>query len=213
MNNQRRQDWVLFGLVLVLMAMMVGGVLSLPAVAQDDVTNLTGLHLEGSHSTATPVLIVDQEGLGVIAEYRDSATPVARFADGGGLEVISGGLTVTAGGATITAGGLALSDGDLDVADDLTIAKQTWITVTDNLEIAPTGSYQPIAAAGAVGTSSITAGAAGDLLILTNTGTNAITITYTGTLKLSSNAALGQYDSLFLLSDGTNWVEIGEGAN
>lgn len=200
----RTKDWALFGLVLVLLAALLIG----PVIAQDGVTNFTGVHIAVPtyQTTATPGLMVDNAGLGVGFEVRDAGTPVARFADGGGLDVISGGVTVTDGG-------LALTDDDLDVADDLTIAKQTWITVTDNLEIAPTGSYQPIAAAGAVGTSSITAGSAGDLLILTNTGTNVVTITDTGTLKLSSDAALGQYDSLFLLSDGTNWVEIGEGAN
>ena len=135
MNNMRRKDWCLFGLVVLLMVLLVGW--------STGVTNLTTLHLSGG----------------------------------------------------------------------LTLANQTGIVVTDNLTISPTGSYQPISAAGAVGTSSITAGSAGDLLILTNTGSNAITISDTGTLKLSSDAALGQYDSLFLLSDGTNWIEIGEGAN
>ena len=210
----RRKDCFLFGLVILLLALL----LTVGVVAQDGVTNLTGLHLAVPtyQATATPGLMVDNAGLGVIAEFRDGATPVARFPDGGGLDIISGGLTVTAGGVTISAGGLALSDGDLDVADDLTIAKQTWITVTDNLEIAPTGSYQPIACLGAadgVGTGSITAGAAGDVLILTNINTNTVTISDTGTLKLSGDTALGQYDSLLLLSDGTNWIEIGEGAN
>ena len=102
---------------------------------------------------------------------------------------------------------------DLHLSGGLNTAAQTSITVTADSTISPAGTYQPISAAGAVGTSSITAGDAGDLLVLTNTGANVITITDTGTLKLSGNAALGQYDSLFLLSDGTNWVEIGEGAN
>ena len=43
--------------------------------------------------------------------------------------------------------------------------------------------------------------------------TNTITITDTGTLKLSGNAALGQYDTITLWSDGTNWIEISETNN
>jgi hypothetical protein len=55
---------------------------------------------------------------------------------------------------------------------------------------------------------SIVTGTAGDVLTLVNIGSNAITITDTGTLKLSGNAALGQYDSVTLLSDGTNWIQV-----
>jgi hypothetical protein len=102
---------------------------------------------------------------------------------------------------------------DLEVQDWLAVAAQTAISVTHDAIITPTGSYQQLESAGTVGTSSIAAGSAGQILVLVNTTNTTITISDTGTLKLSSNAALGQYDSLTLISDGTNWIEIGEGGN
>jgi hypothetical protein len=81
------------------------------------------------------------------------------------------------------------------------------VVVTTDGTITPAGSYQPISSAGNVQTASIAAGTAGDILYLINTSNTTITITDTGTLKLGGNRALGQYDTLTLMSDGTNWVE------
>jgi len=50
-------------------------------------------------------------------------------------------------------------------------------------------------------------------LVLVNVGSNTITLTDTGTLKLSANAALGQYDTITLQSDGTNWIELAKANN
>jgi hypothetical protein len=86
---------------------------------------------------------------------------------------------------------------------------QTAVTVTQNGTINPTGTYQPVSAAAAVSTGSIAAGTAGDLLILEGTDdTKTVTISDTGTLKLGGNRALGADDTLTLLSDGTNWIEL-----
>jgi hypothetical protein len=108
--------------------------------------------------------------------------------------------------------------GDLTVREDVAAkrfraTRQTTATVTPNSTIPSNGTFQPLTAAAAVGTSSVTTGTIGDLLILYNTVTNTITLTDTGTLKLASNAALGQYDTLTLVSDGTNWLEIGRSNN
>lgn len=129
-----------------------------------------------------------------------------------GLTVTAGGLTVTAGGATITAGGLTLSDGDAVVADDLRVTAQTAITVTNGAAFTATGTYQGIQAAGEV-TPTITAGTAGDLLILTNVSAQTINLADTGTQKLTAAFAMGQYDTLTLLSDGTNWLELSRADN
>lgn len=84
------------------------------------------------------------------------------------------------------------------------------ITVTDNGTVNPTGSYQRLTAAGAVGTSgaNITVKPAGTILILVNTGSNTITFTETGTLISAGNIALGAGDTATLLSDGTNYTQI-----
>lgn len=111
-----------------------------------------------------------------------------------------------------------VATGDITASDDLTVggdqisSKQDAITVTDGAAFAPTGKFQPITAAGAV-TPTITVKAAGFDLVLFNSGTNAILIVDTGTTKLSSSYTMGQYDSLHLVSDGTNWIEIGRSNN
>jgi hypothetical protein len=115
--------------------------------------------------------------------------------------------------------------GDLRVADDATViddlttrdfiaSQQTSITVTDGMTITPTGAYQRITSAAATGTSAIGGySTAGRVIVLVNVGSNTITLTDTGTLKLSGNAALGQYDNITLMSDGANWVELSETNN
>lgn len=90
---------------------------------------------------------------------------------------------------------------------------QTAITVTANSTITPTGTFQPITAAGSVGTASIAPGNPGDLLILYNQANVTITLTDTGTLKLAGNAAMAQYGTLTLVSDGTSWLQVAKGNN
>lgn len=108
---------------------------------------------------------------------------------------------------------LTLGD-DLTVVDDFTAAdyfatQQSAQTITFGGTITPTGTYHQITAAAARGTSSVAGvSTAGRLIVLVNVGSNTITLTDTGTLKLSGNIALGQYDSLELISDGTNWIQL-----
>lgn len=97
--------------------------------------------------------------------------------------------------------------------DSLILPKQTSITVANDTVITPLGSYQPISSAGTVGTASITVQAAGFELTLVNTAATTITFTDTGTLKLTGNIALGQYDTLRLISDGTNWLQLSTANN
>lgn len=135
--------------------------------------------------------------------------------DGGDLTVAASGCTYAflSGSTFEVATDITQSDGDLTVADDLTIAKQTAIAVTDNSTITPTGTFQLLSAAAATATSSITAGTAGQVVIFTNTSTNTIVLTDTGTLMLTGNITLGQYDTLTLISDGTNWLQLSTANN
>lgn len=130
--------------------------------------------------------------------------------------VQSGGLAVTGDtslvDATLSDDLVVASDstlsGDLALGGDLKLTAQSVVTITNGATLTPLGSYQPLAAAGAVGFGSITVGAAGSVLYLVNSVNQTITITDTGTLKLAGNIALGQYDALQLISDGTNWVQV-----
>lgn len=85
---------------------------------------------------------------------------------------------------------------------------QMTITVAQNSVITPTGVYQPLTAEATCGTASIAALPAGNIVVFENLSTNTITLTDTGTLKLGGNAALGQYDTLTVISDGTNWIQV-----
>ncbi len=103
---------------------------------------------------------------------------------------------------------------DVAVAEGLALSAQDVITAADGAAIAPTGSYQPIAASAEVTPTIATSGySAGTLLVLVNTGTNTINLADSGTAKLSGAAALGQYDAIGLIFDGTNWVEVARADN
>jgi len=110
---------------------------------------------------------------------------------------------------------------DLTVGDDLTVTdlfatgkirstRGTTQTLTADATITDTWSYLPVTAAGAIGTSGIasTTSVSGDILIVTNVGTNAIVITDTGNTVLSGNITLGQFDTLSLVFDGQRWVQL-----
>jgi hypothetical protein len=92
---------------------------------------------------------------------------------------------------------------------------KTTRVLTNNATLNPLGTFQPISSATAIGTSgaNITVKSAGTLLILRNVGAQTITITETGTLISAGNIVLGAEDSATLLSDGTNWVQIGASNN
>lgn len=93
--------------------------------------------------------------------------------------------------------------------------EQTRVVVSDGSTITPLGSFQPISSTANTGTSSIAAPTGvNNLLVLQNVGSSTITLTDTGTLKLSGNAALANNDTIVLIFDGTNWTQIApEGDN
>ena len=116
--------------------------------------------------------------------------------------------------STLNVDGASTLVGDVTLTADIVVGlfgrltAQTAITVTGGGTLTPTGTYQPIQAAGAVGLSDIAITTAGDVLVLTNISATTITITDTGTTMLSANRAIAQYDTLVLLCDGTNWLEL-----
>lgn len=123
----------------------------------------------------------------------------------------SSGNTDVAGDLAVT--GSNTSTGALIAGTFLRMTPSTAITVTNGAAFTPTASYQPIQAAGNV-TPTITVNTtAGTLLRLVNTSNTDITIADSGTTMLSGNIVLGQYDSLLLMSDGTNWIQMGTSNN
>lgn len=101
-------------------------------------------------------------------------------------------------------------------ADDfLRVSTKPVRVVTMNGTLNPFGTHQPISSTAAVATSgaNITVKPSGSLLILRNVGANTITFTETGTLISAGNVALGAGDSATLVSDGTNWYQIGASNN
>jgi len=153
-------------------------------------------------------------------------------ASGGELEMQSGatldvqsGVTSTFGGdvtitgastqtgavsaeSTMGVDGALTAAGIVSIGTWLRIPPETVITVTMDSIITPTGTFQQLGAAGAVNTSSIAAGTAGDILVLIGPASNSVTITDTGTLKLGGSRALSANDTLLLIADGTNWNEV-----
>lgn len=125
----------------------------------------------------------------------------------------------TQGGATITAGSgcrykfesgatLEAQVGSRIMAGGYFLAPaQTPIAVTPGSPMSANGLYQPFSS-GAVTGLTLTVGAAGQVYVFMNTGTNAVTITDTGTTVLAGNFAMGQYDVLGVRSDGTRMIEL-----
>lgn len=130
--------------------------------------------------------------------------------------IIADRVLVQDGGLTVT-GPSALADtaltGDMSLTGDLDLTAQTAITVTNGATLTPLGAYQPLRSSGNVGFGAIATGSAGQLLVLTNQTNTTITITDTGTLKLGGNVALGQNDSVTLISDATNWYQLATSNN
>lgn len=130
------------------------------------------------------------------------------------ITITTGGLDVQAGGVSVTAGGITLSDGDTTLADDLIITAQTAISVADGAVITPTGTYQQLSSGAEITPTVTTTGVtAGTLLVLINTTDTTINLADSGTMMLTAAAALGQYDSLTLWFDGTNWIEVSRADN
>jgi len=116
--------------------------------------------------------------------------------------------TLTVADVTVSAAGT--------VGTFLNVSGVTAISCTDGGVITMTGTYQPLEAAGNVTptlSTTATGLSAGSLLCLVNTANVTITIADSGTAMLSGNLALGQYDSAWLIFDGTNWIEISEANN
>lgn len=160
-------------------------------------------------------------GLHIITEQSQAAQAAivantAAIADLSKYAMLAGATTHHASLATtseIVAGTYAQSTTYLKAGTFVRGAIALSQTLTLATNITPTGTYMPIFAAANMSPAGIVAGTAGDLLILTNISNTTIVITDTGTVMLSANASLGQYDTLTLFSDGTNWLQLSTANN
>ena len=132
----------------------------------------------------------------------------------GGASTLTGAVS---GGSTGTFAGTIFGTGEIDVGTFLNMSAASTISVTNEVGatgITPLGSYQPLNSAGNVGTIVTTTGfTTGDIVTLVNIGSNTITISDTGVMKLSGNAALGPADTLTIVFHSVQWIELAEGAN
>jgi hypothetical protein len=127
----------------------------------------------------------------------------------GGAANLAGNSSV---GGTFSVTGNTAVGGDLTVVRFLGLTKTGSLTVASGGTITPTASMQMLTAAGAVG-AGLGLGTSGQLVTLINSGTNAITISDTVNSQLSGNIALGQYDSLTVVFDGTYWIQVATSNN
>ena len=139
---------------------------------------------------------------------------VNTIADIGGDTTIGGALTGAAANFTgnMTTDGTFAADGTISGQDDFYLIPGTSITVTDGGTITPTTAVQELTAAGNVG-AGLAACGDGQVLHLVNLSNVTITITDTGTTRLATNAALGQYDTLTVIGNGVACIEAARANN
>jgi len=221
---------LLVGLVAAYGAFRPGPVIS--GFSPQGVSNLNSLHLAvpTAQATGTPGLYVNNDSVARSIEVLNPSGTAVYAVDSDGAQTVGGNVDMgnniianigaagtdfgATGGLTLAAG-LTVSDGDVVVADDLRITAQTSITVTNGAAFTPTGTYQPITAAGEV-TPTITAGTAGQLLILVNESSETINLADSGDgngADLTAAIALEQNEIIILISDGTDWLELSRAEN
>jgi hypothetical protein len=121
---------------------------------------------------------------------------------------VSGAGTV---GGALGVTGAATFAGAASIGTLLTLVRPdagAAITVTTNGYITPTTSYVVFAAVGNVFTANMAVLGAGKVVVFVNGDSDTVTITDTSTTMLSATYAMGQYDVLGMISDGTNMIEI-----
>lgn len=178
------------------------GAVTLPgALTVGSIVGSTSNDLDGGSLTLDPI---GSTLLQATANYQPiltlGGTPTAaafsvKSSDGTPVAVFRGG-----------AGGIQLLGGPIAVGTSVPLAGVA------STAIAPVGLLQPVSMATA-GTVPITIPSAGQMTCIWNTGTEVVTIADTGNQVLSASAALGQYDSLCGVSDGTRFIEVSRSNN
>jgi hypothetical protein len=201
--------------------MAVGGLSSLNGGIAVDTDNFTVSGTTGATVIQSTLEVTGTANLdGGIAvdtsNFTVSGTTGAVLA--AGLASLNGGIAVDTSNFTVsgTTGAVATAS-KVTVGTFLITSEAAVIPVTAALAIVPLGSFQPISSTTAItdATLSTVGAVAGQLLTLVNqNASDAITITEGSTAKTASTSvALGSYDSIMLIFDGTYWVETGASDN
>lgn len=182
-----------------------------------DVAISAGWYIEGATegiltTTGAGEDVVIEAAAGRVVVKGDEAVATGVYLDADDAAGTGATVAVGATGGFNVSGGVSSLLGGVTVSGWSAWTPATAITVTQGMTtFTPTGTFQPIGAAGAVSFTGIGGKAAGRLLLLYNEDNVTITITDTTTTMLTGNRALSQYDSLLLYCDGTNWIEIALG--
>jgi hypothetical protein len=145
-----------------------------------------------------------------VADTSGNTVIAGSLAANGGIAVDTSAFTVAdSSGNTAIAGTLGVT-GAATFNGKVVGAPSGWITLADGFTLVPTATVQLVQSAGAVGGVVGTSGAtAGQILYIVNKGSQNVVVTDTATCMLSGDLTLGQYDSLTMVFDGTNWIEVG----
>lgn len=111
-----------------------------------------------------------------------------------------------------------VTDTVLTFSEFLAAEEQTALVLEAGVSVTPTGTYQPLTSAARITTSTscaiISGTVNGQFLVLVNeNASDLITIDDGANTRLSGDAILGNDDTLMLMWDGADWLEIGGSDN
>lgn len=167
-----------------------------------------------SGSTVTGAVANDLNGGNFVI---DATGNTALRATQDNLPILTLGGTPTAAAFTVndsagTPAAVIRGNGELSALRILKAATAAPIAGVASTEIAPTGLIQPVSMATA-GTVPITIPGAGSIVCIYNTGSEVVTIADSGNQVLSASGAMGQYDVICGISDGTRFIEFARSNN
>lgn len=167
-----------------------------------------------SGSTVTGAIANDLDGANLVI---DAGGNTSLRATQDNLPILTLGGTPTAAALSVknsqgTAVAVVRGNGELSALNAIVAATAAPLVGVASTAVAPAGLLQPISMATA-GTVPITIPAAGQIICIWNTGSETVTIADSGNQVLSASGALGQYDVLCGISDGTRFIEFARSNN
>ena len=227
--NFRFRMTLSWGWVAVLVAVVVLGSAAACRTGRLGVTNFDSLTLDndlvvGDDASIAGDLTVTGAVAGAITPDLNGAALVIDATGNTALRATQDNRPILTLGGTPTAASFTVRDsagtpaavirgnGELSALRILVAATAAPLVGVASTEVAPTGLLQPVSMATA-GTVPITIPPAGSVICIWNTGSEVVTIADTGNQVLTASAALGQYDVLCGISDGTRFIETSRANN